>query len=66
MSEYCERLLVEARRRIGTETPIRWARYPVEHEPIRRWCHMVACDAPLFLDPGMRRPVLGARSSARR
>jgi hypothetical protein len=51
MSEYCERLLAEARQLIGAETPIRWARYPVEHEPIRRWCHMVECDSPLFLDP---------------
>jgi acyl dehydratase len=51
MSEYCEQILVEARRLIGTETPLRWARYPVEHEPIRRWCHMVECDNPLFLDP---------------
>ncbi|HEY7067160.1 MAG TPA: MaoC family dehydratase N-terminal domain-containing protein [Chloroflexota bacterium] len=51
MSEYCERMLAEARRLIGTETRIRWARYPVEYEPIRRWCHMVECDAPPFLDP---------------
>jgi acyl dehydratase len=51
VSDYCERILAEARLLIGTETPIRWARYPVEHEPIRRWCHMVECDAPLFLDP---------------
>lgn len=51
MSEYCERILAEARRLIGAETSIRWARYPVEYEPIRRWCHMVACDHPLYLDP---------------
>jgi hypothetical protein len=51
MSEYCERILAEARAQIGAETSIRWARYPVEHEPIRRWCHMVECDSPLFLDP---------------
>ncbi len=51
MSEHCQRLLEEARRQIGTETPIRWARYPVEYEPIRRWCHMVECDNPLYLDP---------------
>jgi len=52
MSEYCETILAQARTYIGKETPIRWARYPVEHEPIRRWCHMVDLNNPLFLDPG--------------
>jgi acyl dehydratase len=27
-------------------------RYPVEHDPIRRHCHMVGDTNPLFLDPG--------------
>ncbi len=27
------------------------ARYPVEHDPIRRHCHMVGDNNPLFLDP---------------
>jgi acyl dehydratase len=26
-------------------------RYPVEHDPIRRWCHMVGDLNPLYLDP---------------
>ncbi len=51
MSEYCERILASARQQIGTETPVRWGLYPVEHEPIRRWCHMVECANPLYLDP---------------
>ena len=51
MSDYCERILAEARRQIGAETSLRWALYPVEHEPIRRWCHMVECNNPLYLDP---------------
>ena len=52
MSEYCERILPAARGQIGRETAVRWALYPVEHEPIRRWCHMVECNEPLDLDPG--------------
>ena len=51
MSEYCERILAAARGQIGRESAVRWARYPVEHEPIRRWCHMVECNQPLYLDP---------------
>ncbi len=36
---------------IGFETaPVR-GRYPVEHDPIRRHCHMVDDNNPLFLDP---------------
>lgn len=50
MSEYCEKILVEARKMIGKETSIRWAEYPVEYEPIRRWCHMIKCNNPLYLD----------------
>ena len=26
-------------------------RYPVEHDPIRRYCHMIGDTNPLFLDP---------------
>jgi N-terminal half of MaoC dehydratase len=51
VSEYCERILAAARGQIGRETAVRWALYPVEHEPIRRWCHMVECNQPLYLDP---------------
>ncbi len=42
----------EVRRRyIGMETAESWGRYPVEHDPIRRHCHMVEDTNPLFLDP---------------
>jgi acyl dehydratase len=34
-------------RRVARST----GRYPVEHDPIRRWCHMVGDLNPLFLDP---------------
>jgi acyl dehydratase len=30
-------------------------RYPVEHEPLRRQCHMVGDTNPLFLDPDVAR-----------
>ena len=36
---------------IGKRTPVRVGRYPVEYEPIRRFCHMVEDTNPLFLDP---------------
>lgn len=36
---------------IGKETPLRAGRYPVEQDPIRRYCHMVDDPNPLFLDP---------------
>ena len=36
---------------IGKRTPVRAGRYPVEYEPIRRFCHMVEDTNPLFLDP---------------
>ncbi len=44
---------IEAVRRqyIGTEIPAARGRYPVEHDPIRRHCHMVDDNNPLFLDP---------------
>ncbi len=36
---------------IGKVTSTSEARYPVEHDPIRRHCHMVGDTNPLFLDP---------------
>ena len=36
---------------IGKESPTVKARYPVEYEPIRRYCQMVDNANPLFLDP---------------
>jgi len=36
---------------IGTKTERKRGRYPVEHDPIRRHCHMVEDTNPLFLDP---------------
>ncbi|MBI4497773.1 MAG: MaoC family dehydratase N-terminal domain-containing protein [Chloroflexi bacterium] len=46
-----EEILEEARKLIGAETPPVWGRYPVEYDPIRRYCHMCDDDNPLFLDP---------------
>jgi N-terminal half of MaoC dehydratase len=45
---------IEAVRRefIGRTSPKRRAKYPVEHEPIRRHCIMVGNDNPLYLEPG--------------
>ena len=46
-----DEFLEEAKKMIGTETePVRFL-YPVEYEPIRRYCLMVDDDNPLFLDP---------------
>ncbi|MBI1885891.1 MAG: MaoC family dehydratase N-terminal domain-containing protein [Chloroflexi bacterium] len=44
---------IEAVRRkyVGMETVPTRGRYPVEHDPIRRHCHMVEDTNPLFLDP---------------
>jgi acyl dehydratase len=36
---------------IGKKGPIKAGRYPVEYDPIRRHCHMVEDENPLFLDP---------------
>ena len=36
---------------IGKKTPRSYGRYPVEYDPIRRHCHMVEDENPLFLDP---------------
>lgn len=46
-----EEILQEARQLIGYETKPVYGEYPVEHEPIRRYCHMCNDDNPLFLDP---------------
>lgn len=50
MTETAKSFLAAARDWIGRETEIHWGRYPVEHEPIRRWCRMVDCVNPLYLD----------------
>ena len=44
---------IEAVRRnyIGSEIAKARGRFPVEHDPIRRHCHMVDDNNPLFLDP---------------
>ncbi|MCH7835647.1 MAG: MaoC family dehydratase N-terminal domain-containing protein, partial [Chloroflexi bacterium] len=36
---------------IGTEIATARGRYPVEYDAIRRHCHMVDDNNPLFLDP---------------
>ncbi len=48
-----ERYDIEAVRQkyIGTEIAKSRGRYPVEYDPIRRHCHMVDDNNPLFLDP---------------
>ncbi|MEQ1887920.1 MAG: MaoC family dehydratase N-terminal domain-containing protein [Alphaproteobacteria bacterium] len=45
---------LEAVRRdfIGRTSSKRRAKYPVEHEPIRRHCIMVGNDNPLYIEPG--------------
>jgi acyl dehydratase len=42
----------------GHETPLEWGRYPVEHDPIRRHCHMVDDGNPRFLERGECPPVM--------
>jgi hypothetical protein len=42
----------------GRETPLSWGRYPVEHDPIRRHCHMVEDGNPRFLERGECPPVM--------
>jgi hypothetical protein len=42
----------------GYETPLRWGRYPVEHEPIRRHCQMLDDMNPRFLEDGHCPPVM--------
>jgi acyl dehydratase len=46
-----EEMLEIAKKLIGKETKLHTESYPVEYEPIRRWCQMSECDNPLFLDP---------------
>ncbi len=46
-----EEILEEAKKLVGKETsPIKYP-YPIEYEPIRRYCMMVDDDNPLYLDP---------------
>lgn len=40
---------------VGKRTPTTPGRYPVEYDPIRRYCHMVEDKNPLFLDPDYAR-----------
>jgi hypothetical protein len=42
----------------GYETELTWGRYPVEHDAIRRWCHMVDDMNPRFLLRGECPPVM--------
>lgn len=51
MAKTPEEMLVEARKLIGRETKPVPGRYPVEYDPIRRYCHMNDDTNPLFLDP---------------
>jgi len=46
-----EEILEEARKMIGKETKPKKFAYPIEYEPIRRYCMMVDDDNPLYLDP---------------
>jgi acyl dehydratase len=46
-----EEMLAEAKKLIGMEGKPKKFRYPVEYEPIRRYCAMTDDDNPLFLDP---------------
>ena len=46
-----EQILEEARQLIGVETEPIEALYPIEYEPIRRYCHAAGDSNPLFLDP---------------
>lgn len=36
---------------VGRSVASSVGRYPVEHDPIRRYCHMIGDTNPLFLDP---------------
>lgn len=42
----------------GYETELVWGRYPVEHDPIRRYCHMVDDTNPRYLERGECPPVM--------
>ena len=39
----------------GHETALAWRRYPVEHEPIRRHCHIIDDANPLSSRRGVAR-----------
>jgi acyl dehydratase len=63
--------LVECNRLLGFETEPVEALYPIEYEPIRRYCHAAWDDNPLFVDPEYARrsrfgevlcPPLGLRA----
>lgn len=51
MDKTPEEFLEEARKLIGSETEPVQGRYPVEYDPIRRYCHMTDDTNSLFLDP---------------
>ena len=42
----------------GHETELVWGRYPIEHDPIRRYCHMVDDTNPRYLARGECPPVM--------
>ncbi len=46
-----EQMLEEARKFIGMESAPFTSPFPVEYDPIIRYCHMVGETDPLFLDP---------------
>ena len=46
------------RRWEGHATPLAWGRYPVERDPIRRYCHMVDDANPRYLDGDECPPVM--------
>jgi acyl dehydratase len=48
-------ILAAARQLIGVETAPIEAMYPIEYEPIRRYCHAAGDTNPLFLDPAHAR-----------
>ncbi len=51
MAKSVEEIYEEAKKLIGLETEWLPGHYPVEYDPIRRQCHMVDDDNPLFLEP---------------
>ena len=51
MKKTADELLEEAKKMIGKETEQMRCKYPIEYEPLRRYCHMVDDENPLFFDP---------------
>jgi hypothetical protein len=49
----------------GFETPRTVGRYPIEFDPIRRHCHMVEDQNPVFLEQGVSPPVMVDYSASR-